>query len=378
MAQHPNAALGDIAGALRQPGSWVTVYHDASMGTADPRGTAAARRRSVLDRLRAAGVPANHLTVVEDALGGTDGVPSPLTRYVLVRDGQVVCNLVTPGAPTGPELAEAGPIPHLLPLLSARPGEIVYLVVEAGRDGGDVSLYRSSQVAPQVTEQTQGRTDVIHKFGGGGWAHLRYLHHTEEIWKQNETELAAVVDRLVLEHRPRVLVVSGDVRARQLLIDRLAPASRDLVAQLNAHTRADGASEETLQNFVDAQLDRIATGDRDADLDRLRQELGRDGGSAEHGVGSLVHALRQAQVDVLFLDPAVLADRRLLALDGEPWVATAPEDAAPAGILGPVPAAEALARAAALTDANVRLVTGLDRSGAAALLRWSSAAPAGG
>ncbi|WP_210481469.1 Vms1/Ankzf1 family peptidyl-tRNA hydrolase [Naasia sp. SYSU D00948] len=381
MAQHPNAALADIVDELRKGGSWITVYTDASMDTSDPRGVALARRRSVLDRLRAVGVSAEQLSLIEDAIEGTDGVPGPISRYVLLRDGRIVCNLVTPGAPNGPELAEAGPIPQLLPLLTARPDEIVYLVVEASRDGGDVSLYRSSQVAPEVTEQTQGRTDAIKKFQGGGWAHLRFQHHTEEIWKQNETELAAVVDRLVQEHRPRLVILSGDVRARQLLIDRLASATRELVAELNANTRPEGASEETLQTFVDEQLDRVAREDRDAELDRLRQELGRDGGAAEHGVGSLVHAVRQAQVEVLFLDPAALAERTLLALDAEPWVAAAPEEATPAGILGTVPAAEALIRAAVLTDASVRLVPGPllpDSSGVAGLLRWSSAAAIGG
>jgi hypothetical protein len=308
-------------------------------------------------------------------------MPSPISRYVLMRDGEVVCNLVFPGAPHGPELAEVGAAPRLVPLLNARSDEFVYLVVEASRDGGDVSVFRSTQSVPEVTEETQGRTDAIKKFQGGGWAHLRFQHHTEEIWKQNETELAAVVDKLALEHQPRRILLSGDVRARQLLVDRLAQASKEIVAELNANTRPEGASEDTLDTFVDVQLDQLRAADEAADLDRLRQELGRAGGAAERGVGSIVHAVRQAQVETLFLDPAALEERTLLALDSEPWVAAAPEDAAPAKVLGSVHAADALIRAAALTDANVRIVSGPvlpDGSGAAALLRWSSAAASGG
>jgi hypothetical protein len=379
MAQH--SPLSDLADELRTGGTWITVYTDASMDTSDPRGVALARRRSVLDRLKAVGVSADHRATLEDALEGTDGMPSPITRYVLMRDGEVVCNVVTPGAPNAPEIAEAGPVPLLVPLLRTRRQEFVYLVVEASRDGGEVGVYRTSQVTPDVTEEIQGRTDTLHKIPGGGWAHLRLQHHTEEIWKQTETELAAVVDRLVLEHRPRLLVVAGDVHARQLLVDQLAPRSQELVAQLAANTRGDGASQETLDSFVDQQLEQMLASDQEADLDRLRQELGRGGGAAERGVGSIVHAVRQAQVDVLFLDPDALGDRTLLALDAEPWVAAAPEDAAPAGVLGPVPAAEALIRAAALTDASVRLVPGAvmpDGSGAAGLLRWGTAAPVGG
>ncbi|BDZ47109.1 Vms1/Ankzf1 family peptidyl-tRNA hydrolase [Naasia aerilata] len=373
--------LVDLVDDLRKPGTWVTVYTDASMDTADPRGVAQARRRSVLDRLKEAGVAGPQLAELADALEGTDGMPSPVTRFVLMRDGELVCNLLTPGAPNGPEIAEAGPIPRLVPLLRTRPDEFVYLVVETSRDGGEVGVFRSTQVGAEHTEEVQGRVDTLHKIPGGGWAHLRLQHHVEEIWKQTETELAAVVEPLVLEHRPRLLVVAGDVNARQLLVGQLSPRSRELVAQLDANTRGAGASRETLDRFVEEQLDRLLTADRTAELDRLRQELGREGGAAEHGVGNVVHAARQAQVDVLFLDPGALEERTLLALDAEPWVATAPEDAAPAQVLGKVPAAEALLRAAALTDASIRLVTGPqlgDASGVAALLRWSAPAPTGG
>jgi hypothetical protein len=379
MPQH--TPLVDLANDLRQPGTWITVYTDASMDTPDPRGVALARRRSVLDHLKDAGVPGEQLATLTDALDGTDGQPSPVTRFVLMRDGQLVCNILTPGAPNAPELAEVGPVPRLVPLLRSRPDEFVYLVVEASRDGGDVSVFRSTQPRPEHTEETQGRTDTLKKFQGGGWSHLRFQHHVEAIWKQTETELAAVVEPLVLEHQPRLIVVSGDIHARNLLVEALSSRSQELVAELDANTRGQGASHETLDRFVEEQLDRILAEDRSAELDRLHQELGRDGGAAEHGVGSIVHAVRQAQVDVLFLDPPALEERTLLALDAEPWVATAPEEAPPAGILGKVPAADALIRAAALTDASVRLLTGPmmpDGSGVAALLRWGTAAPTGG
>lgn len=64
----------------------------------------------------------------------------------------------------------------------------------------------------------------------------------------------------------------------------------------------------------------------------------------------------------------------MLALDAEPWIATAKEEALAAGILGEVPAHAALLRAAALTDARVLLVPGPvlpEGVDVAALLRWS-------
>src|SRR5215210_7185024 len=148
MASHTATPFAEFGDALRGGGTWISVYTDASMDTSDPRGVALARRRSVLDRLKAEGVTEDALSTLRDALEGTDGQPSPISRYVLMRDGQVVCNLLFPGAPNAPELAEVGAAPRLVPLLNARPEEFVYLVVEASRDGGDVSVYRSSQVLP--------------------------------------------------------------------------------------------------------------------------------------------------------------------------------------------------------------------------------------
>jgi hypothetical protein len=87
----------------------------------------------------------------------------------------------------------------------------------------------------------------------------------------------------------------------------------------------------------------------------------------------VVHALQQAQVDVLIFDDQSLSDRTLLALGAEPWIATTEEEALGAEVLGKVPAPAALLRAAALTDARVQLVPGSvlpDGAKVAALLRW--------
>ncbi|BDI22477.1 Vms1/Ankzf1 family peptidyl-tRNA hydrolase [Herbiconiux sp. L3-i23] len=358
---------------VRTPGPWVSVVVDVSGDRSDPAGLAASRRRSVRDALGKEGAPDGLIDRIEDALLEPLGMPSPLTRCLLAHGDRIDFADAIPGTPPVEELAAYGPLPLLVPLLRQRRLEMCYLVVEAGRDAGDIALYRTGSVAAELTETVQGRTDSLPKVQMGGWSHLRWQHHSEEIWKQNETQLAAAVDALVLEHRPRLVVVSGDVRARQLLLDAFAPATRALVEELPVHTRADGASPTVLQEFVEQRIDALCAADLDSRLDRLRQEVGRGDSSGVTGVGWVVHALRQAQVETLFLDPDSLGDRTLLALDDVPWVATAPEDAAPAGIIAPVPAAEALARAAIITDADIRFVTASQLpggGGAAALLRW--------
>lgn len=108
-------------------------------------------------------------------------------------------------------------------------------------------------------------------------------------------------------------------------------------------------------------------------MDQLALQEGQANPESATGMGAVVQALQQAQVDTLILNDTALEDRHLLALGAEPWLATAEEQALGADVLGQVPASSALLRAAALTDANLLLVPdGVLPGGAdlAALLRW--------
>jgi hypothetical protein len=96
--------------------------------------------------------------------------------------------------------------------------------------------------------------------------------------------------------------------------------------------------------------------------DRRRREIAdvRDRAAADDGSGgaegfpAVIEALQQARVDTLVLDGRLLDDERtLIALDGPPWVVTDVAQRLNTQVLGSIRAAEALARAALLTDARV-------------------------
>jgi hypothetical protein len=360
-----------LAPLLQQRGRWTTVYVDMSADRETQEGLVETRRRSLRDELGRAGAPPGVADRVDEVLSTPTGLPGAMSRYLLLNEDRLVVDELLPGDPRTDEIVTIGPLPRLLPLLSHRLEEFPYLVVEVSRDGGDIALRRSGSLTPDHTQTLTGRTDTLKKFHGGGWSHLRYQHHVEAIWKQNQSELAAEVDRLVLEHRPRLLVLTGDVHARQLLIEELAEASKRLVAVFPRETRAEGAEDSPLLEFIEAQVERVLEQELHDTLDVFQGRIGRGDGTAERGVGQIVHALQQAQVDTLFVDPAGLGDRHLLALADQPWIAAAPEEAMGAEVIEAVPAADALVRAALVTDATVRLVAGSAvGSETAALLRW--------
>jgi hypothetical protein len=361
----------ELGALLQRPGRWTTVYVDMSADRETQEGLVDTRRRSVQDELRRAGASEATANRVDEVLAVPTGLPGPMSRYLLLDEDQVVLDELLAGDARSEQVVAVGPLPQLTPLLKHRLEEFVYLIVETSRDGGDIALRRTGSITPDATETVQGRTDAIKKFHGGGWSHLRYQHHVEAVWKQNQSELAAEVDRLVSAHRPRLIVVSGDVHAWQLLLGELAEATKPLVSVFPRETRADGAEDSPLLEFVEEQVERVLAGELHDALDVYRSRIGRGDGTAEQGVGQIVHAVQQAQVDTLFVDPAALDDRTLLALADQPWVATAPEESAGAEVIEAVPATEALVRAALLTDATVRFVdSGALGAEVAALLRW--------
>ncbi|UUL76781.1 hypothetical protein NG819_03225 [Pseudarthrobacter sp. Fe7] len=188
--------------------------------------------------------------------------------------------------------------------------------------------------------------------------------------------MAGEIDRVAGSSGARLIVLAGDIRARGLVKDNLSEASRALVSEVDSHTHTPGADSADLADQVNGRVAELWAWEQQAVMDRLAVQEGQANPESAQGVEAVVHALQQAQVDVLILDDEALSERTLLALDKEPWVATAKEEAlAAAGILGEVPAPAALLRAAALTDARVLLVPGpvlpqgID---VAALLRWPS------
>jgi len=359
-----------LTGVLREGGVTTWAYLDVSGDVEDPRRMAEHRRRTLREALAKAGAPGADIDAIDGVVADEPGVPSPVARYVLARDGEVLLDEVLPGRPAAPESSGTGAVPDLVPLLRHRPSGFGYLVVEAGRDGGEVRLFHSGSGVPDAGEKVRGDTGNIRKVRVGGWAHARYQRYSEQVWRHNMQELGGVIDRLVLEHRPRLLVLAGDVRAAQLLESELSAESRGVLTTVSTYTRPDGASDDALQEAVAELLAAVARSDRADAVDHLGS---RPEAETAHGTGPVVHALQQAQAESVLLDPARLADRTLLALDEAPWVSTVPEEALGAVVLGEVRADTALMRAALLTDADLVLIgTGDLPDGAeiAAVSRW--------
>ncbi|MBG6237891.1 hypothetical protein IWX78_000846 [Mycetocola sp. CAN_C7] len=383
MAERPVEADTEAAGirdvqaqtrawaALWRRSSPSSVVHVDATALSDGTGQDADdRRRSVRDALASAGAPARDRDLIDDILAEPTGAAGPCSRFLVVAEGEQLVNSVL-SRPTVPgEIVAYTAVPDLLPLLLDRRGDALYLVVEAGREGGEIHVLRASQPSALRRTDVQGRADSLNKVQAGGWSHSRYQHHSEEIWKQNQTLLAAAVDGLVRELRPRFVVLAGDLRAVQLLSDEFSPGARAISSTVQTHVRAAGSSRGALDEHVAHTLGKLRKADESAAVDRL---AAGDFENGAVGVGAVIHALQQGQVDTVLLDLEAIGPRTLFALAAGPWVASAPEEALGAPVLDSVPAAVALARAALVSDSRLMFVAPdrlPERAGVAAVLRW--------
>ena len=368
-------SVSGYAELCRREGPWCMAYIDAGIESFTSREALDILAANVRTALEEQGALPEDLDAVAAAAVPVTGHPSPVSRYVLVRHGQVELDELLPGPPSPAEAMSVAAVPDLLPLLKHQPEEYPYLVAEVSRDGAEISLNYAGDVDPVEVQDVQGEDLHLSRLPGGGVSQSRMRRRTKEVWRRNADQVAEEIDRIARSGQVRLIVLAGDVRARGLVLDQLSEASRGLVSVVDTNPAgSDGAGfEEEIQERLALQW----AAEQDEVMDRLAQQKGQDNPAAA-GLDAVVRAFQNAQVDTLVVDDQALADSRLLTLNAEPWVASGEEEAHGVDALGWAPAPSALLRSAALTDAKVLLVPpgvlpgGLD---AAALLRWATPVP---
>jgi hypothetical protein len=350
--------LDTFAGVLGTTGPYATAYLDATRSKELGPQEVEARWRALRGQLAGHGADEATLAAMDAAVGGHEDVPGPHGQLLVAAGGRVLHDLALPEPPRREE-AHWSPLPHLMPAAAQLGARVPYVLALVDRVGADVTVVGPDRSSTERTT-VDGDTYPIRKVGVGGWAHLRYQHRAEDLWEANARQVAEVVQHAVHTAGARVVLLSGDVRARESLRKNLDERSAELVTELHTGGRADGIDEEKLAAEVDATVARAAAEADQAVLDRFAEAYGRAGSGvgdplAGAGVAAVVAALRQAQVETLLLvdDPS----STLKAWVGpEPThLALTADELTGLGVTDPVEVRldEALLRAAAGTDASL-------------------------
>lgn len=344
-----SAALRDL---LAAPGPVASVYLRLEPRP-QPEDDAELRWHSLAKRLTADGADAATVAAlgkeVDSALPGTGVLAA------FAAGGELRLSARIPGSAQG-DLAAWSPLPHVLPLLEWRQDHPAHVVAVIDRTGADLAAYPAGGTEA-VTARVEGTDDEIERNAPGGMAQARYQRRAEDSWEHNAVRVGEAVTELLSRVSARLLLVSGDVRARQYLVKHLPPGVRKqlTIREVSGGRAADGSGPVRAAQ-VDSEAHHAGE-DETRELLRMLSEERHAAGRAVEGARETLQALAGGRVGTLVLAhdpqdgrsawfgpaPTAVGDRpeRVYAADG-------PVQKAPLG--------DAAVRTAVLTGADVRVV----------------------
>jgi hypothetical protein len=300
--------LSFLRSLLESPGPFVSVYLDTS--DYDRGVDAQARQtrwRDLRDELAKENDDSGTLDAVGAALAAPEnfGVPGVAA---FGTHGRVPLVVKLPGVPRRDQ-ASWSRLPDLLPLLVQTPPRPPHLVVSANREGGQVLVMGGGDSGDE--QQVQGTGWPVHKVKSGGWSADRFQRSAEDAWETNAKELAAAVVQAARGQRLEAVIVAGDVRARELLVEKLPDDLRRQVILVDRELPVDSAE---LAQATDDALQQLEDNNARAQLETFRNQSGT--GRAVEGLAETVAALRDGQVAELFIGGRYTdGDRNALELD---------------------------------------------------------------
>lgn len=365
--------MPDVAALYDEPGPFLSVFVDTEYGVEKADVRFADRWKDVRKAV-ADGPPPELLDHVGEWLmeHRTDG---PALGAVWSADRARSCSSVGPyKLPVDRGAWDA--VPHIGPLIDWYQRTPPALVVVADRTGADIAAVgRVGERHEKVVGETGPH---IHRAKPGGWSQLHYQHKAENLWRENAEQVVQRLTELTDQLDPRLVVVAGDVRAVQLIVDQLPERVRHLVRR--AEGSRHGGGEGKLAMEIDHLYQSAVAEDTVALAEKFREELGQHDRGVS-GVEPTMAALSMAAVDTLLVcdDPA--DERRVFCSPRDPLVVarSAGEVVELGGDYVEARLVDVLIRAAWGGGARVRIVPELPflAEGVGAVLRFSSSAVPG-
>lgn len=361
-----------------RPGSWVSVYLDATRAGENAVHEVGLRWRGLRERLADQGADAATLNAVEAAVQDHPYQPGRYGLAIFAQAGEVAMLETLPAPPAADE-AYLEPLPHIMPLIAQRAAEVPYVRVLTDRTGADLDALSAGGV-PRHREVTGSATFPLRKVHVGGWSHRHYLQAVEESWKRNAGDVAAAAADLAQAVDAEVIVAGGDVRAVQTFAGRLPKRWQDRVVRTDAGSRHAGADEAALDDVTIQAVAECADRHVREVIDRYRAQQGD--GTAGSGLTDVVIRLQRGQVDtVLLVDDQSSTDTAWIAPDDPTLISVDDHVLREAGVSNPqkVRADAALVRAIAATGAQLVLIGPGEAPlthGIGAVLRYSDASTA--
>ncbi|MEV6206186.1 hypothetical protein [Kitasatospora sp. NPDC051914] len=381
--------IGFLAPLIDRPGPWATVCLDTSRTTEDAAQRQTLLRRTAVRDLIDRGADPGVCRAVWEHLENEPVSDSPPGRALFAAGGEVVLDVPLATAPVGVETAW-GPLPHLSNLLGRLEAAAAECLVAAvDRTGADLETRRLGRPEPVGTVDGVTRQGRGHRAPPADRYEWHYRHREQDAWDRTADTIAEQLAGTRSQIGAELVVLTGDVRERRAVHQRLPQELQPLTVEVDGGGRADGIHAEAFERRLDEAWRQFRRHRAEEALDRFRSGTGRPGehrtdgagteiapGAAAEGVPAVMAAARQRQLATL-----------LLREDGpdihrEVWIGPEPEhigvdrgEVRGMGVAHPVqaPAGDALLRCAIASRAEAIPVpddTDGPVGGVGAVLRW--------
>ena len=300
VAYGPEPAAARLIARAAGPTAWAYVRLDGE--GEEERALQVRHARDVLER---AGAAEAAVTALTDRIA--IAAVAPVTLAVFVdAEGRLLHEQLLPVLGSADLLGWTAPA-HLVPLLAQEEMRPPYVHVVIDRAGADLTACAGGP-EPAARSQVMGHDDEIERNAPGGWAQPRYQRRAEDSWRHNARQVADAALAAVADVGAQVLVLSGDVRAVQLLKERLPDDPILQVRQLSGSRSADGSQADRDDRLAHVLRDAAAAQTRHV-LELFRSRLDPRG-HAVQGIDDTVGALTAGRVAILLVG-ADLPDRQV-------------------------------------------------------------------
>lgn len=345
----PAPAIGpqeapDVAQLFERHGPFVTVYLDTNPEVENAAQHSLAHWRNLRRDLETAGAPITALDAIEELVPDAHHRGTTLAA---VADSSGVLLSRTLDDTITRDVGRWASLPQVAPILEVQQSSPAHVVVLCDRAGADIAVYAADDGArgTALAQIVVGDEEDPHisKSKPGGWSQRRFQQRAENAWDHNAKEVVERLTKICDIVEPRLVLVSGDVRAVQLLQANLPPRVADVVRIMD-----------------DEPVNAVATlvaEDTVAVLEKFREERGQ-GDRAVEGVDATLDALSAARVDTLLVHDDPRDERTCWFSPEMPLVSSDAQRLRDQGIDQPQMARlpDAAIRTAFCTGARVRVV----------------------
>jgi hypothetical protein len=344
-------------------GPFATVYLEAEQAGENSAKQVALRWRELQSRLKEAGADDKTLAALDDELGGERAGSLTEVGRVLVASAEgILFDDEVEAVGAAGDVATWSPLPELGQYYRSQNGSVRTLLVIADKTGGDVyelvAAYDTG--ARELDEQTVSgdSLETVHKPREGGNAHKQRQRRHEQASYDNAEQVVEAVRSHASSFRPQVIALAGEVQGRQLVRSQLPKDLDAITREIEAGSRAAGASESALEDELLRVAGTVATEAEGGVRQRFQEAKGH--GNAVEGLEPVLQAAQTGAVDTLLLVNGRDVPGELYVGSTPEQVTTDPKNLEQLSDTTPVarPAEQALLRAVGALGGDVQVLGG--------------------